>query len=139
MIDEFWRLRRERVSEEELAAVKSFLTGRFPLTVETPNDIATQVLETLFYELPPGDLQSFRQRVDEVTVDDIERVAFGYLQPDSLSMVLVGNAAAFVERLKRAGVGRVEVVPLSDLDLTAADFTRKGSAGGPTAASGGRH
>ena len=139
MIDEFWRLRRERVSEEELSAVKSFLTGRFPLTVETPNDIAAQVLETVFYELPPGELGSFRRRVDEVTVDDIERAAFGYLQPGSLSMVLVGNAATFVDQLKRAGVGRVEVVPLSDLDLTAADFTRKGPAGGSTAASGGRH
>jgi zinc protease len=139
MIDEFWRLQRERVSEDELSAVKSYLTGRFPLTVETPNDIATQVLETLFYELPPGELQSFRQRVNQVTVDDIERAAVGYLQPGSLSMVLVGNAAAFVDQLKRAGVGRVEVVRLSDLDLTAADFTRKDPAGGPTAASGGRH
>ena len=139
MIDEFWRLQRERVSEDELSAVKSYLTGRFPLTVETPNEIATQVLETLFYELPPGELQSFRQRVNQVTVDDIERAAVGYLQPGSLSMVLVGNAAAFVDQLKRAGVGRVEVVRLSDLDLTAADFTRKDPAGGPTAASGGRH
>ncbi len=139
MIDEFWRLRRERVSEAELSGVKSYLTGRFPLTVETPNDIATQVLETLFYELPPGELQSFRRRVDEVTVDDIERAAFGYLQPGSLSMVLVGNAAAFVDQLKRAGIGRVEVIRLSDLDLTAADVTRKDPAGGPAAASGGRH
>jgi zinc protease len=139
MIDEFWRLQRERVSEEELSAVKSYLTGRFPLTVETPNDIATQLLETLFYELPPGELQSFKRRVNAVTVDDIERGALGYLQPGSLSMVLVGNAAAFVDQLKRAGVGRVEAVRLSDLDLTAADFTRKDPAGGPTAASGGRH
>jgi zinc protease len=139
MTDEFWRLRRERVSEEELSAVKSFLTGRFPLTIETPNDIATQVLETVFYELPPGELQSFRRRVDEVTVDDIERAATGYLQPGSMSIVLVGNAAAFVDQLKRAGVGRVEMVRLSDLDPTAADFTRKDPAGGPTAASGGRH
>jgi predicted Zn-dependent peptidase len=139
MIDEFWRLQRERVSEEELSAVKSYLTGRFPLTVETPNDIATQVLETLFYELPPGELQSFKRRVNAVTVDDIERGVLGYLQPGSLSMVLVGNAAAFVDQLKRAGVGRVEVVRLSDLDLTAVDFTRKDPGGGPTAASGGRH
>jgi zinc protease len=139
IVDEFWRLQRERVSEDELSAVKSYLTGRFPLTVETPNDIATQVLETLFYELPPGELQSFRQRVNQVTVDDIERASVGYLQPGSLSIVLVGNAAAFVDQLKRAGIGRVEVVRLTDLDLTAADFTRKDPAGSPTAASGGRH
>jgi zinc protease len=139
MIDEFWQLQRERVSEDELSAVKSYLTGRFPLTIETPNDIATQVLETLFYELPPGELSSFRQRVNQVTVDDIERASVGYLQPGSLSMVLVGNAAAFVDQLRRAGIGRVDVVRLSDLDLTAADFTRKGPAGGQAAASDGRY
>jgi zinc protease len=139
MIDEFWRLQRERVSEEELSAVKGYLTGRFPLTVETPNEIATQVLETLFYELPPGELRSFRQRVNQVTVDDIERAAVGYLQPGSLSMVLVGNAAAFVDQLRRAGIGRVEVVRLADLDLTAADFTRRDPTGAPTGASAGRH
>jgi zinc protease len=139
MVDEFWRLRLERVSDGELSAVKSYVAGHFPLTVETPNDIASQVLEVLFYELPPGELQTFRRRVDEVSVDDVERVALGYLQPNNLSVVLVGNAATFVDQLKRAGIGRVEVVRLSDLDVTAADFTRKDPTGGPTAAPGGRH
>ncbi len=137
--DEFWRLTRERVSEEELSAVKSYLTGQFPMTVETPNEIASQVLEVLFYELPPEELQTFRRRVEGVSVDDVERVALGYLQPGSLSVVLVGDASRFVDQLKRAGVGRVEVVRFSDLDVTAADFVRKDPAGGRTAASGGRH
>ena len=139
LIDEFWRLRREGVAEEELAGVKSFLTGRFPLTVETPNDIASQVLEVLFYDLPAAELQSFRRRVEEVTVDDIERVAFGYVQPGNLSVVLVGNAAAIVDQVKRAGLGRVDVVRLPDLDLIAPDFTRKGPAGGAADAPGRRH
>jgi len=139
MVDEFWRLRLERVSDEELSAVKSYVAGHFPLTVETPNDIASQVLEVLFYELPPEELQTFRRRVEEVSVDDVERVALGYLQPGSLSVVLVGDASRFVGQLKRAGIGRVEVVRLSDLDVTAADFTRKDPTGGPTAAPGGRH
>jgi hypothetical protein len=54
-------------------------------------------------------------------------------------MVLVGNAAAFVDQLRRAGIGRVEVVRLTDLDLTAADFTRKDRSGTPTGAPDGRH
>jgi zinc protease len=139
MIDEFWQLKRERVSDEELAAVKSYVTGHFPLTVETPNDIASQVLEVLFYELPPEELQTFKRRVEEVSVDDVERVALGYLQPGSLSMVLVGDAARFVDQLKRVGIGRVEVIRFSDLDVTAADFKRKVPTGGPSGASRERH
>ena len=68
------------------------MTGSFPLTIETPDAIATQVLNVLFYGLPIEELQTFRERVNAVTVDDIERVARAYLQPDRLSIVLVGNA-----------------------------------------------
>ena len=44
MVDEFWRLQRERVRERELGDAKAYLTGSFPLTIETPDAIATQVL-----------------------------------------------------------------------------------------------
>src|SRR5207249_1541550 len=95
IVDEFWRIQRERVSEYELADAKAYLTGSFPLTIETPASIAMQVVNVLFYGLPVEDLQTFRQRVNAVTVDDIQRVARAYLKPDRLSVVLVGNASVF--------------------------------------------
>ncbi len=33
MVDEFWRLQRERVGERELADAKAYMTGSFPLTI----------------------------------------------------------------------------------------------------------
>jgi zinc protease len=137
MMDEFARLRLERVQDTELTDVQAYLTGRFPLTIETPDEIATQILDVLFYELPVKDLQTFRQRVNAVSVDDIERAAAKYVQPDRLSVVLVGNAAVFLDQLKRVGFSRVEVIRLPDLDLTAADLRRKDAAGARTATTGG--
>src|SRR5206468_11102538 len=110
MVDEFWRLQRERVSERELSDAKAYVTGSFPLTIETPDAIATQVLNVLFYGLPIEELQSFRERVNAVTPDDIQRVARGYLRPDRLSIVLVGNAAAFQSQLRGIGFGSFELV-----------------------------
>jgi zinc protease len=49
MIDEFSRLARERVGERELSDAQAYLAGSFPLTIETPDQIATQVLNVLFY------------------------------------------------------------------------------------------
>ena len=86
MVDEFWRLQRERVSERELSDAKAYLAGSFPLTIETPDAIATQILNVLFYGLPIEELQSFRQRVNAVTPDDIERVARFYLRPDGFRL-----------------------------------------------------
>jgi zinc protease len=124
IVDEFWKLQRERVNERELVDAKAYLTGSFPLTIETPNAIATQIVNVLFYGLPVGDLQNFRERVNAVTVDDIQRVAKLYLKPDRLSVVLVGNAAEFKNQLPGLGMGTYETVDIQNLDLTAADFKR---------------
>jgi zinc protease len=125
MVDEFWRLQRERVSDGELSGAKAYLTGSFPLTIETPDAIATQVLNVLFYGLPVEQLQSFRDRVNAVRPDDIERVSRYYLRPDRLSIVLVGNATAFASQLRGLGFTSYEVVEMEDLDLMATDFRRK--------------
>jgi hypothetical protein len=124
MVDEFWRLQRERVGERELAEAKAYLTGSFPLTIETPDAIATQVLNVLFYGLPVEQLESFRQRVNSVTVDEIERVSRYYVRPDRLSIVLVGNVAAFEGQLRRLGFDKFERIEMTDLDLSTADFRR---------------
>src|SRR5881397_3945273 len=108
IVDEFWRLQRDRVSERELADAKAYLTGSFPLTIETPNAIAMQIVNVLFYGLPLEQLQTFRDRVNAVTVDDIQRVAREFLRPDRLSVVLVGNAAAFASQLNGVGFGTYE-------------------------------
>ena len=139
IVDEFWRLQRERVGDRELADAKAYLTGSFPLTIETPDQIAMQVLNVLFYDLPVEQLQTFRDRVTAVSVDDIQRVARAYLKPDNLSVVLVGNAAAFSKQLQGVGFGKYETVELGNLDLTAADFKQpKHVEAGPGGARGDR-
>jgi outer membrane lipoprotein-sorting protein len=113
-----------------LADAKAYLTGSFPLTIETPESIAMQVVNVLFYGLPLDQLQTFRERVNAVTVDDIQRVARAFLRPDRLSVVLVGNAAAFASQLKGVGFSTYETIELGDLDLTAANFKRAGTRAG---------
>jgi len=131
IVDEFWRLQRERVSERELSDAKAYLTGSFPLTIETPDAIALQVLNVMFYGLPIEQLQNFRDRVNAVTVDDIQRVARLYLKPDRLSVALVGNAGAFADQLKGVGFGSFETVEIGNLDLSAVDFKSAGRRSGP--------
>ncbi len=94
VVEEFARLQRERVNEAELDGAQDYMVGHFPLTIETPDAIATQVLNQLFYDLPVEDLPKFRERVLKVTPDDIQRVARWFVRPDQLSVVLVGNADA---------------------------------------------
>jgi zinc protease len=125
MVDEISRLQRERVFERELSDAQAYLAGSFPLTIETPNDIATQVLNVVFYELPVSDIGTFRERVQRVTPDDIQRVARQYVRPDRLAIVLVGNASAFVPQLRQVGFSDFEVIPIGELDISSPTLRRE--------------
>ena len=98
-MEEIVRLQRQRVQQRELSDAQEYLTGSFPLTVETPSAIALQVLNAVFYGLDLNELQTYRERVNKITVDDIQRVAQLYLHPDKLSIVLVGDASVFAKDL----------------------------------------
>lgn len=123
-VDEFYRLQRERVSDGELEGAQAYLAGHFPLTIETPDAIATQILNQLFYELPLEELETYPERVRAVSPDDVQRVAREYLRPDRLAVVLVGDADRFVDDLKGVGFGEFERIPMHEVDLLAADLRK---------------
>ena len=120
-VDEISRLQRERVRPQELRSAQDYLAGNFPLTIETPNAIATMVLESVLYGLDLGDVETYPERVRDVTPNDIHRVARSFLRPTDLAIVLVGDAASFVDDLAGVGFDEYEVVPISEIDLSALD------------------
>ena len=125
IVDEFTRLQRERIGDGELAGAQAYMTGSFPLTIETPGAIARQVVNVVFYDLSLDELRTYRQRANAVTPDDVQRVARTYMQPERLSIVMVGDAARFKDHLGKEGFGNYELIPLNALDLTAADLKRR--------------
>lgn len=124
VVDEISRLQREPVYSGELEGAQAYMVGHLPLTLETPDAIATQVLNQLFYELPLEELQTYRERVLSVTPGEIQRIAKSYFHPDRLSVVLVGNADAFVKDLPGAGFPKFERIPIEQVDLLAPDLRR---------------
>jgi zinc protease len=117
IVREMKKLSDAPVSVRELGLAQAYLSGSFPLTIETPNEIAVQVLNAMFYELPMKEISNFRERVTAITPDDIQRVAQQYIRPDRLTVVLVGNARGFVPQLQSRGLTNFEVIPIADLDL----------------------
>lgn len=128
IVDEIWKIQRDRVGGRELEGAQEYLTGSFPLTIETPSQIALQILNAVFFGLDMNDLQTYRERVNAVRVDDVQRVARAYLHPDRLTIVLVGDAGAITRQLPGAGFDKFEVIPLAELDLTSADLRRRPAA-----------
>lgn len=124
VVEEFWRLLRDRINDSELAGAQAYMTGSFPLTIETPAAIARQVVNVVFYDLSLEELRTYRERANGVTPEEVQRVARAYLDPNRLSIVMVGNASAFKDQLGKAGFGRYELISLNQLDLTSQDLKK---------------
>jgi zinc protease len=94
------RIRNEAVPEKEIRDAKSFLTGVFPIQIETQEGLINRLVQIKMYGLPGDYLQTYRDRINSVTAADIQRVARQYVQPDKVAMVIVGDAAAIMEQVK---------------------------------------
>jgi zinc protease len=129
LVDELARLQRQRVQPRELSEAQAYISGSFPLTIETPGAIAVQVIHAVVFGIDLQEMERFRDLVNAVTVDDIQRVSQKYLHPDRLSIVLVGDASVFIKQLPALGFDQVERITVRELDLTATDLRRRGVAG----------
>ncbi|MEJ2722603.1 MAG: insulinase family protein [bacterium] len=89
---EIKRIKTEPVSAEDLDNAKSYLIGNFPNQIETPDQIAGKVTEYKLLGLGKDQLETYRDRLDAVTIEDVGRVMDKYLRPDASYIVLVGDA-----------------------------------------------
>lgn len=94
------RIRSTPVSEKEIADAKSYLTGVFPIRLETQEGLTDQLVQIKMLNLPNDYLQTYRDRVQAVTIGEIQRVAEKYVKPDEAALVVVGDGASVLEQIK---------------------------------------
>jgi zinc protease len=105
------RIREAPPGEQELAEVRDFLVGVFPLRFETTAGIAAAIEPLAVYGLPDDYWQSYRERVESVGTADVHRVARELVRPDDALILLTGDAARVRDELERAELGPLEVIP----------------------------
>jgi zinc protease len=88
---EIRRIQNELVSEKELADAQAYLTGSFPLKMDTSAKIAGMLTSIEIYNLGLDYPQKYRGLINAVTREDIQRVAKKYLHPDRMAVVVVAN------------------------------------------------
>lgn len=96
--EELVRLRRARVSEEELGRARSYLIGSFPLRMDTAADVSDLLISIERFDLGLDYPARFSRAVSSVTADDVLRAVRTHWDPDGMSLAVVGN-------LRAAGIG----------------------------------
>src|SRR5689334_9566615 len=94
------RIRNEPVSAKEIADAKSYLTGVFPIRLETQEGLTDQLVQIKMLNLQDDYLERYRDRVQAVTVEDIQRIAQKYVKPDEAALIVVGDGASVLEQMK---------------------------------------
>ncbi len=116
------RIRAEKATEKELKDAKSFLTGVYPLRAETQEGLTNLLVSQQLYNLPADYLQTYRDKVNAVTLDDVERVAKKYITSDKIAIVIVGDAGEILPQIKPYSQ-KIEIFDAEGKTLDAASFS----------------
>jgi zinc protease len=88
---EWRRMRDGGPTETELADAKTYLTGSFPLSLDSTGHVADILVAIQRDGLGIDYLERRKTLIESVTLDDAKRVAHRLLDPDKLSFVVVGS------------------------------------------------
>jgi zinc protease len=88
---ELKRMRTEPVTDRELSGAKSYLTGSFPLRIDSINKTAAFLIAVEFYGLGLDYMDRYGGHINAVTKEDVLRVARRYLHPKDYVLVVVGD------------------------------------------------
>jgi zinc protease len=88
---EWARMANEGVTPEELATAKTYLTGEYPLRFDGNGEIADIMVGMQTIGLPPEYVINRNDYIEDVTLDEINRVASELLDPEALHFVVVGQ------------------------------------------------
>jgi predicted Zn-dependent peptidase len=98
------------VKDEELNLTKSSMAGGFARSLERPQTIAQFALNIIKNKLSKDYYQTYLQRLDAITKEDVLAMAKQYFTAQNCNIVVVGNEEV-LERLKQFDAdGRIELL-----------------------------
>ena len=103
VLDELKKLKAGGITKEELDSAKSYYIGHFPLSLETPAQIASKIIEQKFYGLPEDYLEKYLENIKAVSREDVNRAIEGLIDPENLVIVLVSKAEDILKEAKTLG------------------------------------
>lgn len=115
VLDEIERMRQAPPGEEELKLAKDAFLNSFVFRLDSLREVLGRRMTYEMAGYPDDFLQSLKRRIQDVTADDVHRVAEKYLHPDAAHILVVGKPDAFSQDLAELGdVNRIDIsIPTS--------------------------
>jgi zinc protease len=91
---EIEQLRTTPITPKELAYAKEGTLNSFVFNFQDPSQTLSRLMRYEYYGYPEDFLFRYQQGVEATTIDDVQRVAQTYLQPEQIVTLVVGNREA---------------------------------------------
>jgi zinc protease len=109
--EEIADLARRPINDDEIKRAKDAILNSFVFRFDSPDKILQEKMAYEFYGYPLDFLETFQQKIETVTKEDVARVAAKYLHRNQMSVLVVGNAPDFDKPLSSLGA-------VTKLDIT---------------------
>jgi zinc protease len=104
-------LSTQPISADEIKHAKEAILNAFIFRLDSPDKVLSERIAYEFYGYPANWLDEYRAKIEQVTANDVNRVAKKYVHLDQLAVLVVGNTKEFDKPLSSLG-------PVHDVDIT---------------------
>ncbi len=101
LLGEIEKIIAEPISQEELEIAKSVYVGNFVLALEKPSTIARYALNIETEGLPSDFYKTYLERINAITVEDVQKAAKKYFQIKNARIVVAGKGSDVIESLEK--------------------------------------
>jgi zinc protease len=84
------QLRDQGIMQAELDAAKRSLTSNYAVDLADPTRLASVILDNAVYELSLDELREFREKINAVTLEQVQQVVQELIHPENLIIVTAG-------------------------------------------------
>lgn len=118
-LSEINRIRTQKVTAKELADAKALYNGNFALSLERPATTAQFASTILLNGLNKDFYRTYLQKINKVTIEDVQRAADKYFNYDNTRVVVVGKSDVVKPGLEKLGY------PVKEFDKLAEPVSEK--------------
>lgn len=101
ILSEIDKIRKNPVTEKELANTKAKYSGRFVMALENPETVANYALNIEKEGLPKDFYKTYLERIDAITIGQVQLAAQKFFSIDNARVVVVGKGSEVLENLEK--------------------------------------
>ena len=103
-LKEINRIKTEPVDPQTLRDAKAKYVGKFIMGLEQPQTVANYALNIKQQNLPKDFYTTYLQKINDVSAEDVNRVANKYMKTENARVVVIGKGSDVLENLEKTGI-----------------------------------